>query len=460
MTTTPYPPATVPLPAGQRNTRHIRRSRGRTSLIVGAALGAGIVTALGMTVGVFAGAPEHVITGVALLSFALGWLLLAVFAGKFTDQPQRWALVPAAGTGVAAAALLLFAPEDSTISALGWVWPAPLLGLAAWIIVKARHDLRHWSRWLMVYSVAAVMAIAAIGGGIETAVAATPAMPAQGRLVDVGDHRLYLECAGTGSPTVVLSNGFREHTSSWAWITPTIAQATRVCVYDRAGQGWSDNAETPQDGNQVADDLHTLLHNAQVPGPYLLAGHSSGGIYNLIFAARHPAEVAGLVLLDSATPEQFTALPDYPGAYALSHRVNALYPPLARLGLARLIFGTAFTALPPEARDREQAFASTAHEMNGQRDEWSQLPTAFDQAKALDTLGATPLVVVTAGAGQQPGWADAQNKLTSYSTNAIHRTITDATHATLLSDPTFAAYSNAAILDVITAARTGATLRP
>jgi pimeloyl-ACP methyl ester carboxylesterase len=459
MTTTSYPPA-VPLPAGQLDAPSVRRSRGRIGLIVGGALGAGAVTALAMTLGVFDGAPEYVITGVALLSFALGWLMLAALAGRFTDQPQRWAFVPAAATAVAGAALLVVAPGDSTIAALGWVWPPAVLALAVWITVKARHDLRNWSRRLVVYPVAAVMVLAAIGGGIETAVAAAPPMPAQGRMVDVGDHRLYLECTGAGSPTVVLSNGFSEHTSSWAWITPTISQTTRVCTYDRAGQGWSDPAGSPQDGNQVADELSTLLRNADVPGPYLLASHSSGGIYNLIFAARHTADVAGLVLLDSAIPEQFTALPQYPGAYAMSHRVNALYPTLARFGIARLILGTGFTELPPEARDREQAFASTAHEMNGQRDEWSQLPTAFDRAKALDNIGATPLVVVTAGTGQQPGWADAQNKLTRYSTNAVHRTIADATHAILLTDPTFAAYSNAAILDVITAARTGAALRP
>jgi pimeloyl-ACP methyl ester carboxylesterase len=460
MTTTPYPPAAVPLPAVETNAPHVRRSRGRIGLIVGTSVGAGIVTALGLTLGVFDGASEHVITGVALLSFAFGWLLLATLTGRFTEQPQRWAFVPAAVTAGTGAALLMFAPGDSTIAALGWIWPAALLALAAWTAVKARDHLRSWSRRAIIYPVTVVMALAAIGGGIETAVAAAPAMPAQGHLVDVGGHRLYLECAGTGTPTVVLANGFSEHTPSWAWITPTISQTTQVCVYDRAGQGWSDPSSSPQDGNQVADDLHTLLDNAGIPGPYLLAGHSTGGVYSLIFAARYPADVAGMVLLDSATPEQFTALPDYSGAYALSRRITALFPPLARLGMARLFLGNGFTDLPPTARDQEQAFASTAHELNGQRDEWSQLPSAFEQAKALHDLGTKPLIVVTAGLEQQPGWFGAQDKLAALSGNTAHRTIADATHAALLDNPTFAAFANAAILDVLTAARTGAALRP
>jgi pimeloyl-ACP methyl ester carboxylesterase len=436
-----------------------RRLTVRVGLAVGASLAAGAAIALVLTLGVFDGAPEHVITGMTLLSFAVGWLLLGTLTARFTEQPQRWAFVPAAGLAGVGAALLVFAPGDSSITALGWIWPAALLTLAGWITAQAHRNLRNWSRRAVVYPVAAAMGLAAVGGAAATTLTATPAMPAQGRLVDVGDHRLYLECRGTGSPTVVLSNGFTENTPNWAWITPTVSQTTRVCTYDRAGLGWSDPAAAPQDGDQVADDLHTLLRTAQVPGPYVLAGHSTGGVYNLIFAARHPTDVAGMVLLDSSTPEQFTALPEYPGAYATYRRLSALFPPLARLGVAHLALGNSFSGLPPEARDQQQAFASTARELNGQRDEWSQLPAAFEQAKALRHLGATPLFVVTAGRGQQPGWAAAQDRLATLSSNAVHHTVADATHAALLEDPTFAAYSNAAILDTLTAARTGATLR-
>ena len=119
-----------------------------------------------------------------------------------------------------------------------------------------------------------------MGAGYETAResldATTYAMP--GQLVDVGGHRMHLNCTGSGSPTVVLEPGAGEMSSSLALITPAVARDTRVCVYDRAGRGWSEPADGTQDGNRIATDLHTLLHNANVPGPYVLAGHSFGAL--------------------------------------------------------------------------------------------------------------------------------------------------------------------------------------
>ena len=86
------------------------------------------------------------------------------------------------------------------------------------------------------------------------------------------------------------------------WITPAVARDTTICVYDRAGRGWSEDADTPQDALAISTDLHTLLHRAGVPGPYVMAGHSFGGLYTLTFAANHPDEVAGMVLIDSTSP--------------------------------------------------------------------------------------------------------------------------------------------------------------
>jgi pimeloyl-ACP methyl ester carboxylesterase len=86
------------------------------------------------------------------------------------------------------------------------------------------------------------------------------------------------------------------------WISPAVARDSKVCVYDRAGRGWSEAADGPQDGVQTAGDLPTLLDRAHAPGPYVLAGHSFGGLYILTFAANYPDQVAGMVLLDSTAP--------------------------------------------------------------------------------------------------------------------------------------------------------------
>jgi pimeloyl-ACP methyl ester carboxylesterase len=347
---------------------------------------------------------------------------------------------------------------------LGWVWPPALLALVVWMTVQARRGMRTRTRFWLLYPAFAVLALVAVGGAVETVRESmdsrTQVMP--GRLVDVGSHRMYLECTGSGSPTVVLANGLGERSPSWAWITPAVAQTTRVCVYDRAGQGWSDDA-APQDGVQLAADLHTLLARAGETGPYVLAGHSVGGVYAMTFAARYPAQVAGMVLVDSATPQQFTALPNYAGFYSTWGRVGPLLPSLARTGLARIMFGTGFAGLPSAARDQERAFTSTARDLSSQRVEFSQLPAAFTQAQALTTLGGKPLIVVTGREGQDAGWFAAQDALTGLSTNSVHRSVTGATHEALLYDQGHSANSSRAILDVVQALRAGApppTLTP
>lgn len=435
--------------------------RGPIGWIVAASLFLGAVAALVLVLLVFPGAREHVITGMALLAFALGWGSLALLSGWRTSQPQRWALVPAAFLAVSGFALLLLAPGNHGFIVLGWLWPPALLVLAVWMVVQARRHLRSWTRAWLIYPVCALTALAGVGGGVEAVRGAVTsvAAAAPGHLYDVGGHRLYLQCSGSGSPTVVLANGFGENSGSWAWIAPAVARDTRVCSYDRAGEGWSDSAGGPQDGVQLAADLHALLIAANVPGPYVLAGHSVGGTYDLIFAARYPTEVAGIVLLDSATPQQFD-LPSYPAVYATLRRATALFPSVARLGLGHLAFGTGFAGLPPGARAQEQALASTALGLRGDRDEWSQLPAAFTQAQALTDFGRKPLVVITAGQGQAPGWAAAQDKLADLSSNSVHRTVNGATHEALLDDRGFAAQSAQGIRAVVLAARAGTPLQP
>jgi pimeloyl-ACP methyl ester carboxylesterase len=128
-------------------------------------------------------------------------------------------------------------------------------------------------------------------------------MPSQ--LVDVGGYKLHINCTSSGTPAVVLEAGLGEPSSMMAgWIAPAVAASTKVCVYDRAGQGWSEPAAAPQDGLATAAALHTLLARAHVSGPYVLVGHSTGGIYMQIFAATYPGQVAGMVLRDSQAPER------------------------------------------------------------------------------------------------------------------------------------------------------------
>src|SRR5512139_3161821 len=132
------------------------------------------------------------------------------------------------------------------------------------------------------------------------------AYPPPGQLVDVGGYRLHIHCTGSGSPTVVIDAGLGDWSTSWGeTVQPGVAKTTRICTYDRAGMGWSDPGPLPRDAARFARELHTLLQNAQIPGPYILVGHSLGGLPVRVFAHDYAPEVAGVVLIESMNPNHF-----------------------------------------------------------------------------------------------------------------------------------------------------------
>jgi pimeloyl-ACP methyl ester carboxylesterase len=126
-----------------------------------------------------------------------------------------------------------------------------------------------------------------------------------GRMIDVGGFKLHLNCAGEGTPAVVMDAALGGSSISWSLIQPSIARVTRTCSYDRAGFGWSEAGPLPRTAGRIADELRTLLRAADVPPPFLLVGHSFGGLVMRIAAARFREDVAGLVLVDPAHPEDW-----------------------------------------------------------------------------------------------------------------------------------------------------------
>ncbi len=252
---------------------------------------------------------ENFATGMILFGFAAGWALLAGLSLWLSDQPQRWAVVPAAFMGLSGL-IVLMGPDALVDHVLSWVWPPALLMLVVWMFLQARRDLHSRTKGLLLYPVLVVLAVFSVGGIYERVLESVqrPVAAMHGQLVTVGHHRLHLDCTGSGSPTVVLEPGGGAMSSDMALIAPAVARDTRVCVYDRPGRGTSDPVATRQDGARIATDLHTLLHRAHVPGPYVLAGHSFGGLYVMTYAARYPEDLAGMVLVDSTAPT-FTRVP-------------------------------------------------------------------------------------------------------------------------------------------------------
>jgi pimeloyl-ACP methyl ester carboxylesterase len=321
-----------------------------------------------------------------------------------------------------------------------------------------RRSVTGKSRWVLT-PVIAVLVLASIGATYANLAGAGDRadVAAPGRLYEVGGHRLHLDCHGQGAPTVVMSNGLGGVSAAWARITGPLAAITRVCAYDRAGQGWSEEAADPRDGIESAQDLHQLLAAAGERGPFVLAGHSTGGTYAMTYADRYPEQVAGLVLLDSASPEQFTKMPAYPTQYAtVLRRGLALMPTLSRLGLGQVPVPSHLTAADAA---KVAAITSTPKYYRNQRDEVSVIPSVFAQAQALTTFGQRPLAVLTASANsaETKGWIGAQDQLAALSANAVHRTVT-STHEGLLQDVRPSAASVRAITEVVASVRTGTPL--
>ena len=438
------------------DTAATRTGGGRLALVVATSLLAGLVAA-----GLLASAPwvpptVDAVTGAVLGGFALGWATLAGLSSRFTDRPQRWALVPAAY--LALGGLVLLTVADTARPVLDTMWPPTLLALVLWAAFRTRRRLPGRLARGMVYAVLAVLLLASVGGGYDAVsrAAGSPDVPMPGALVDVGGHRLHLTCTGTGGPTVVLEAGGGETAASFDRIAPAVARTTRVCAYDRAGHGWSEPADHPQDGAQVADDLHTLLDRAGVPGPYVLVGHSFGGLYVLAFADRHPEDVAGMVLVDTTQPEPAAdagAAAYDDATHPVATRVSALLAVTARLGIPRLVDRVGNGDLLETTRDALSATTVREDHVRSTIEEYLTAGASAAQAAEVTDLGDRPLVVLTAGEGSDAAWVAGHEELAALSTRGEHRVVDGATHTSLILDEHDSRATVRGVLDVVSALR-------
>jgi pimeloyl-ACP methyl ester carboxylesterase len=431
--------------------------RSHIGRVVAGSLAVGLAAAVVLPFLPVGAVDEDFATAMVLFGFALGWALLAVLSTRLTDHPQRWAVAPAIFM-VLSGALVLWGP-DAMVDALGWVWPPALLVLVVWVWIRAKRELHSRTRVWLLNPVLVILVLLALGGVYARISASTaPAVAMRGQLVDVGPYRLHLECTGSRGPTVILEPGGGGSAASMGLIAPAVARDSRVCVYDRAGRGWSDPAASPPDGAQIATDLHRLLARAHVPGPYVLAGHSFGGLYVRTYAAKYPEEVAGLVLVDSTAAKGIPVSPQMTSSYSILKHLSSLVATTSRLGVGRLIADTDFSDLPPKYRDDARATAATGKEMGGFLDEFGVANRSEAEAGSLRSLDAKPLIVLTAELESSKGWMADQNETVTLSTNSRHRVVTGATHASFVDNPDHAAAVTRAIHDVVAAVRTGQPL--
>jgi pimeloyl-ACP methyl ester carboxylesterase len=303
---------------------------------------------------------------------------------------------------------------------------------------------------------AVALLVLAVVGAIYQAIAtarAERAYPPPGEMVGVGDHRMHIDCAGRGSPTVVLDAALGATSASWVWVQREVSATTRVCAYDRSGMGWSERGPYPRDAKQVSDELHASLERDGIDGPYVLVGHSFGGLYAQTYASRYPEEVAGVALIESSHPDQFDRLPEARDSYAQTERLYAVGSLLARIGVVRLFdLSPAPAELPPKQRAQLVALNPSTQQVSTTSQEFRAAPQSTAQAAHLRSLGGKPLVVVSAGT-QSSGWLALQDDLATLSPNSLHRVVERATHASVVYDRSDARQTSAAIVEVVAAVR-------
>ena len=273
-----------------------------------------------------------------------------------------------------------------------------------------------------------------------------------GRPIDMGGRSLNIDCAGEGSPAVILESGGGGYGGyGWRKVQPEVAKFTEVCWYDHAGEGWSDPPPTARSSETIVHDLHELLQRTPVLSPYVLVGHSIGGSYVRVFTARYPSEVAGVVLVDSSHPEQrepAIMLSPISRAPLVARRLLcSAIPILGRFGIIRFAMRNEPVFVPPQfisdgsaavramraqrvkALETDAAQGCAATENGAIRpDRGSGNPEVDQAARNAGNLGDRPLVVLTAGQYWKPDDPSAAQEIALFHQIWVHQLQADLTH--------------------------------
>lgn len=282
--------------------------------------------------------------------------------------------------------------------------------------------MRKWVRRIL-YLLVTLLVLALLAGftyeQVGRAKDARQLPPRVGKAVDIGGRTLNLYCSGQGTPTVILETGGNSPGYEWLLQQSKMAAFTRTCWYDRAGVGWSDPPSSPRTSASITSDLHEALQRAGVLPPYVMAGGSVGGEYVRIYTAHYPTDVAGLVLVDSASPDMrepdFALAPVNRMSGSTRHLICTALPIMTRFGVLRFVTSGERHFPPPDftpeqasilakleaqpkayETDMQQACAATDDGRIVPRTGGGN-PDIDNAARNAGSLGDRPLVVLTAG---------------------------------------------------------------
>ncbi len=232
-----------------------------------------------------------------------------------------------------------------------------------------------------------------------------------GRLVDVNGNLMHIYCTGEGSPTVLLDSDIGGWSIHWTLVQARVSEFTRVCSYDRAGYGWSEAGPEPRTLGEIALELHLLLRNAGEEGPFVLVGHGLMGPAARLYTHNFSDDVAGMVLLDSYTADQFDGLVADLAWRLDAMQVAGLVAPIGTVRLADLVWHyderlLQGAALPDPQAEVFRAGTYKADYWRTLHGEYTFLSESADQMRQVGDLGDRPLVVLSAINRPESAWPD------------------------------------------------------
>ena len=271
-----------------------------------------------------------------------------------------------------------------------------------------------------------------------------------GDLIGVGSHRLHIHCTGQGSPAVIFEAGLGGTSLDWSRVQPEVSEFSRACSYDRAGYGWSESGPRPRHAVRLAAELDRLLLDAGVPPPYVLVGHSFGGLTIRIFAARRERTVAGLVLVDAVHERQFQHM-----------KAAGVRTPTAPTGRRFVITnpGIVPEGLPDAVKPLAQRLAAMPKAVRALYGELKWMRTSARQVGSIRRVPDAPVIVLSRG--PRPGdsslktarldgaWMDLQHHLAASLNNGALRVVDDSGHHIHLDRPDEVVGAIRALVDAI-----------
>lgn len=262
-------------------------------------------------------------------------------------------------------------------------------------------------------------------------------VPAPGLLVDLGGYRLHINCEGYGSHTVILDAGLGDWSTHWTAVQNLLKDDVRVCSYDRAGYGWSDPGPRPRDSQRIVTELHALLEKAEINPPYLLVGHSFGGLNMRLFASTYAQEVSGLVLVEASHPDSLPYRRSEDGT-------TPDLSPANQLMVTHYVEPEELT-FPPEAQPAMHDSLLQTKSMVTSRGEYRALGNSVQELRKAPPIGNLPLTVLSRGKRQWPksadgdarekAWHDQQTELARLSSRSRYVTASKSGHYIQLDEP-------------------------